>query len=250
MEKIVVPATLDSLAVISDFIAAAAEQIGLDEHTAWQVQLAVDEAATNVIQHGYDPAAPGEIELAWRVEDGQLIVTLRDYGRRFNPEDVPLPDITSPLEERQSGGLGIYLMNRLMDSVRFEFDEQRGNLLTMAKRIGPAIDQVQIFPLSGRLDAVGTAAAIEEVNAAIEAGARYVLLDLSDVTFLSSSGLRALLLMRKRLLDAGGELRLCALQPQVYEVFAITGFTRVFAIHRTRQEALAAFGQAPSGAAA
>jgi serine/threonine-protein kinase RsbW len=241
MESIIVPATLDSLATISQFITDATTRVGLDDHAAWQVQLAVDEAATNIIQHGYDQA-PGEIGLAWRVEDGQLIVTLRDTGRRFNPDDVPAPDITSPLEERQAGGLGIYLMGRLMDNVQFTFDDQHGNLLTMTKRIHAAVE-AQVFELSGRLDAVSTPAAIAQINSAIEGGVRWVLLDLSQVTFLSSSGLRALLLVRKDLLAREGELRLCSLQPQVHEVFTLTGFTQVFSIHRNREEALAAFGR-------
>ena len=95
--------------------------------------------------------------------------------------------------------------------------------------------------LSGRLDAVRTDTAIAQVHAAIADGVRKVLLDLSDVTFLSSSGLRALLLMRKELLAHDGELRLCALRPEVQEVFALTGFTQVFTIHRSRAEALDGF---------
>lgn len=243
MESITVPAALESLARISDFISDATARAGLDDHAAWQVQLAVDEAATNIIQHGYDAGQPGEIELSWRVDGVEFAVTLRDRGRRFNPEAVPAPDITSPLEERQAGGLGLYLMNRLMDTVRFEFGEAQGNTLTMTKRIGPAAGAARIFELSGRLDAVSTNAAIAQVRAAVAAGTRNVLLDLSGVTFMSSSGLRALLLVRKDLLAQGGELRLCELQPQVFEVFAITGFTQVFAIHRTRDDAMAAFGQ-------
>src|SRR6476659_3364096 len=99
MESITVPARLDSLALISNFITNATARAGLDDHAAWQVQLAVDEAATNIIQHGYDQPG-GEIELGWRVDSGEFIVTLLDRGRRFNPDDVPAPDITSPLEER------------------------------------------------------------------------------------------------------------------------------------------------------
>lgn len=246
MESITVPATLDSLATISEFITAATAQVGLDEHAAWQVQLAVDEAATNVIQHGYDAATPGEIDLAWRVQGDQLIVTLRDRGRQFSPGDVPPPDITSPLEERQSGGLGLFLMGQLMDSVDFSFDDQAGNLLTMVKRI-PITSAARVFELAGRLDAVSTQHAIEGIAQAIGSGARQILLDMAHVTFLSSSGMRALLLVRKDLLaQPGGELRLCALQPQVFEVFVLTGFTRVFEIHQTREEALRAFGQAPA----
>ncbi|HWQ12490.1 MAG TPA: anti-sigma factor antagonist [Roseiflexaceae bacterium] len=243
METRTLPARLESLALISEFITDAAARVGMDEHAAWQVQLAVDEAATNIIQHGYDEGADGVIELSWRMEGQDFVVTLRDYGRSFNPEEVPTPDIHSPLEERQAGGLGIYLMTRLMDSVRFDFDEQRGNILMMTKRIGPPAPDVQVFDLSGRLDAVGTQQAIAQVNAAVTAGARYILLDLSGVTFMSSSGLRALLLVRKELMNHGGQLRLCCLQPHVQEVFTLTGFTQVFSIHHTREEALRAFGQ-------
>ncbi len=242
MESITIPATLDSLAIISQFITDATTQVGLDDHSAWQVQLAVDEAATNIIQHGYDHVS-GEIVLSWQVEGPDLVVTLHDTGRRFNPDDVPAPDITSPLEERQAGGLGIFLMGKLMDAVRFEFDDQHGNLLTMIKRISPDVEAAKVFELNGRLDAVSTPVAVAEIQAAIAAGTRRVLLDLSLVTFLSSSGLRALLLVRKDLLSRQGELRLCRLQPQVYEVFTLTGFTQVFAIHHDREEALAAFGR-------
>lgn len=243
MDTITVPAILDSLAPLSDFITSAASQVGLDDHSSWQVQLAVDEAATNIIQHGYDAQQPGEIELRWRVDAGDFVVTLRDKGRRFDPSGVTAPDIASPLDERQVGGLGIYLMSRLMDSVKFDFDERQGNLLTMTKRLPAEPVQSQIFELSGRLDAVSTAVAIERVQEAIDAGAQRILLDLSGVSFLSSSGLRALLLVRKQLLARGGQLRLCALRPAVQEVFTLTGFTQVFAIHRSREEALAAFGQ-------
>lgn len=244
MESLTVPATLESLARISAFVNEASRRAGLDDHAAWQVELAVDEAATNIIQHGYDPAYPGIIELTWRIETDRLVITLRDYGRRFNPDDVPPPDVSSPLEERQPGGLGLYLMNRLMDQVQFDFDDTSGNLLTMVKYIQPRVGvEVREFRLSGRLDAVGAASALAPVHQAIADGATYVLLDFSNVTFLSSTALRSLLLARKDLLERQGELRLCNLRPQVHEVFELTGFTRVFAIHSSRAEALAAFGQ-------
>ncbi|HNP73691.1 MAG TPA: anti-sigma factor antagonist [Kouleothrix sp.] len=243
METITLPATLDSLAQISAFIADATTRAGLDDHAAWQVQLAVDEAATNIIQHGYEPGTPGAIELSWQVASRQLIVALRDHGRRFSPEDVPAPDLAAPLEERQAGGLGIYLMSRLMDSVSFTFDDQLGNVLTMTKQLVPARG-VRVIELTGRLDAVSSQAALAQVSAALSTGARQILLDLAQVSFLSSSGMRGLLLVRKDLLALeGGELRLCALQPQVHEVFTLTGFTQLFAIHQTRDEALRAFGQ-------
>ena len=243
METLTIPATLDSLAAISDFITDGTMRAGLDDRAAWQVQLAVDEAATNIIQHGYHDTSRGDIELAWRLDGDEFVVTLRDHGRSFKPEDVPAPDVTSPLEERQAGGLGLFIMGRLMDSVTFTFDEQHGNLLTMGKRVGTIVDAVRVFALTGRLDAVRTDQAIQEVHDAIAAGTRKVLLDLAGVSFLSSSGLRALLLMRKDLLAHDGELRLCELRPEIQEVFVLTGFTQVFTIHRSRDEALTAFSR-------
>lgn len=242
-QMLTVPATLDSLALISAFITDAAERVGLDDHTAWQIELAVDEAATNIIQHASNPAQPGTIELGWSLRDDTLVVTLRDWGDPFDPASVPTPDISSPLEERQAGGLGIYLMNRLMDSVHFSFDREQGNLLTLTKRLDRPPEPPEVVLLCGRLDAQTTTQALQGARSSIASGARRILLDMGGVSFMSSSGLRALLLLRRDLLAQAGELRLCALQPQVREVFTLTGFTQVFTIHSSREEALAAFAQ-------
>lgn len=244
MDSITLVADLDALAKISAFITEAAELSGLDERATWQVQLAVDEAATNVIQHAYDLDEPGELTLTWDYTDHRFTITLRDNGRQFDPEAVPTPDITSPLEERQVGGLGIYLITRLMDEVRFDFHPQHGNVLTMVKYTTPdPRDDLVILPIHGRVDAITAPQLTKTVQEQISTGARFVLLDLADVTFLSSSGLRALLLIRKELMTLGGELRLAGLQLQVHEVFVLTGFTQVFAIHPTVDEARSAFGQ-------
>ncbi len=239
-----ITADVDALGQISAFITEAAELVGLDERATWQVQLAVDEAATNIIQHAYEPDQPGDIVVRWICEDERFIVTLRDFGREFDPDDVPEPDIASPLEERQAGGLGIYLITRLMDEVRFEFDPQAGNLLTMTKYLpGSSEDDICTIPVEGRVDAATSPRISKQIHEQIDSGARFVLLDMQAVSFLSSSGLRSLLLIRKDLMTLGGELRLAALQPQVYEVFALTGFTQVFAIHDTLDAARESFGQ-------
>jgi serine/threonine-protein kinase RsbW len=244
MQTLTLTANLDALAQITAFITAAAEHLGLDERATWQVQLAVDEAATNIIQYAYDAEHPGDIVVTWYAEDDRLVIRLCDHGRRFDPQAVEPPNLELPLEERQVGGLGIYLMTRLMDEVRFDFDPQAGNLLTLVKQLtNETQTEVTLLPLQGRIDAVTSPQMSAEVRARIDAGARYLLLDLSAVPFMSSSGLRALLLIRKDLMMLGGEVRLAALQPQVREVFDITGFAQVFAIHATVEEARDAFGQ-------
>ncbi len=244
MQTLTLPANLDALAQISLFITDAASGAGLDERATWQMQLAVDEAATNIIQHAYDGDVPGEISLTWRSGDERFIVELRDQGRGFNPNDIPQPDLLSPLEQREIGGLGIYLMTRLMDEVHFDFDPRDGNLVTMVKYlVSGSHDAVTVLPLSGRMDAQTGPDIKARAQELIEQGARHLLIDLGAVEFLSSSGLRTLLLIRKELLILGGELRLSAPQPHVREVFDLTGFTQVFALHDTVEEARLAFEQ-------
>lgn len=233
-------ASLEALAPISDFVVDQARAAGLDEHAVWEVQLAVDEAATNVIQHSY-AKAPGPLTISTELVDGAFQIVICDQGRPFDPNEVPEPDLVSPLEERKTGGLGLYLMRKLMDRVEFRF-ENGENRLVMAKQVVQA--QHRVVPLSGRIDASSAHSVNKLVREAMAEGARQIIVELRDVTFLSSSGLRALLLLARELRREGGDLVLCALQPQVAEVFHLTGFDQIFQLHHTREEAAAGFSKA------
>jgi len=131
--ELTVDGRFGNLATIADFVVKAARASGLDERATFEVQMAVDEACTNIIQHSYRGEGRGEIALRCELADGDFVVTIRDRGRPFNPEAVPLPDLTSSLAKRREGGLGLYFMRQLMDEVRFRFDA-KSNELTMVKR--------------------------------------------------------------------------------------------------------------------
>ena len=227
------PASLDALVAISAFVNTATHKCKMSEREAWHVQLAVDEAATNIIQHAYGDTGSGTLEISWAIDAGVLTIVLHDRGRAFDPALVPVPDIHSPFEDRQAGGLGIYLMNKLMDEVTYRFTHD-GNELTLRKRYAEASAvNIQHFVIEGRLDARGTAVALEPVLAAVTAGARTILLDMHRVSFLSSSGLRSLLMIRRELNAHQGILMLIALLPHVEEVFTMTGFSQVFELYPT-----------------
>jgi anti-anti-sigma factor len=235
-----VSSSLEALGEISDFVVQCARAAGLDDHAVWEVQLAVDEAATNIILHAYgDHDLEGPIMVRAELKDGEFIVYLQDKGMRFDPAAVPKPDLTSPVEERTTGGLGLYLMRKLMDRVEFEFDSAGTNMLTMAKRI--AVNELRFVRLSGRIDAAAVASVQKLVRQAATTGTGEVIVDLSDVTFISSSGLRVLLLLARELRKDGGDIRLCAARPQVAEVFHLTGFDRIFELYPTREAAGASF---------
>jgi len=135
--RLTVPGRFDSLAQISDFIAQAARDAGLDEDGVFHVQMAVDEACSNVIEHAYAESL-GDIDLECHVDaGGDLRVEIRDQGGPFDPESVSPPPVTNgsvDIDEMKIGGLGLFFMRKLMDEVTFRFDAATGNHLTMVKR--------------------------------------------------------------------------------------------------------------------
>lgn len=91
----------------------------------------------------------------------------------------------------------------------------------------------------GRIDTVSAPVLEQEINRAIEGGAKKLLLDLSGVSYISSGGLRVLLSAAKRLRNPGDRFGLCCLSPEVLKIIKLTGFTSIFEIHQSEGEALA-----------
>jgi serine/threonine-protein kinase RsbW len=133
MRKMSFPGRYESLAEIADFVKEAATEAGLSNFDIYAVETAVDEACSNIIEHGYQGEGIGEIEISVDITDKGLTIILHDNGRPFDPEAVPDPDLDAPLEERESHGLGLYFMRELMDEVHFAFTTENGNTLTLVK---------------------------------------------------------------------------------------------------------------------
>lgn len=131
------PGRFDSLAQISDLIVQQAKEAGLDEAAIYAVDLAVDEAVTNIIEHAYGGEGLGNIQCTCQVKEDGLIITLRDFGKPFNPEKIPAPNVKARLKDLKSGGAGLFLIRKMMDEVHFEFNPKTGNLLTMVKHKKP-----------------------------------------------------------------------------------------------------------------
>jgi len=118
---------LEDLAVIGDFITDSMREFGLVDHKIFEIQMAVDEACTNIINYGY---TVGMINISCRRRDEDVLVVIKDRGKPFDPMSVPPPDLDASLEKRKIGGLGVYFMKTLVDEVKYEFKDGK-NVLTM-----------------------------------------------------------------------------------------------------------------------
>ena len=136
MSKTTFVADFDNLDEIREFVAGEARQVGFSEKEIYSIQLAADEASTNIIEHAYAGVKGGKIEIECTATENQFTIMLRDQGAAFNPDSVPEPNVKANLSDRKIGGLGMYLMRKLMDEVSYETSTDEGNILTMIKRKG------------------------------------------------------------------------------------------------------------------
>ena len=130
-----------SLEKIAEFIEETACQAGLDSNSLYQIKWAVDEACTNIIEHAYGGEGLGNIHCSCLTDADKITILLQDQGKPFDPAVIIDPDLCCPLEERQIGGLGLYLIKKFMDEVQFEFKSDYGNTLKLVKYInqGPSL---------------------------------------------------------------------------------------------------------------
>lgn len=136
MPKTTFPARFDFLDEIRDLVAQTAREGGFTEKAIYSLQLAADEAASNIIEHAYEGVTDASLDISCDMQGDTIVITMRDTGKSFDPSKVKKPDIKADLSDRQIGGLGVYLMRKLMDDVSYESNSTTGNLLTMTKRRG------------------------------------------------------------------------------------------------------------------
>lgn len=128
-----VAADVRELASIREFVEAQASKLGVGPHAVYDLVLAVNEIATNIVVHGYR-GQPGTIEIGIDSAGDTISIVLRDQTPLFDPTQVAAPDITVPLERRRPGGMGIHLTRRLTDAMLYRATREGGNETTLIKR--------------------------------------------------------------------------------------------------------------------
>lgn len=126
-----IEAKLENLAVISDFIVDSMREFGLADRKIFEVQLAVDEACSNIINYGYtDTGDMGMINIICSTRKNEVEIVISDAGTPFDPTSVQPPDLAANLEERDIGGLGIHFIKTMVDELTYEYRDGK-NVLTM-----------------------------------------------------------------------------------------------------------------------
>jgi serine/threonine-protein kinase RsbW len=134
MKTVQFAAKFEHLDEIREFVGHIAREGGFSDKDVYNIQLATDEAASNIIEHAYENIVDGVLELSCGMKGDVITIVLIDHGESFDPSEVPLPDLKADLSDRKIGGLGIFLMRKLMDEVHYEPKPNKGNVLTMTKR--------------------------------------------------------------------------------------------------------------------
>ena len=107
---------------------------GLSPDLTYRLTLSLDEIVSNVIRHGYSDTNDHVVEVRLTVRDGIVTAVIEDDGHPYDPRESPEPDLTLPVEQRGPGGLGIYLVKQMMDSIDYQRRDDRNVLTVTASR--------------------------------------------------------------------------------------------------------------------
>ncbi len=133
-----IPGETDYLIQIRSLISTVASEVGLAEEELYKIETAVDEACANVIEHAYEGEEGSKpIQICLEVTPSRLIISVKDYGRTFNPGTINPPDLSKFIKEKRDGGLGLFLLQSLMDEINYTSDPRGYNELTLIKYLKP-----------------------------------------------------------------------------------------------------------------
>jgi serine/threonine-protein kinase RsbW len=130
-----VPSTTENLALIREFVSRVAAQAGLNEVEVGQLELAVDEACANVIEHAYGDDKTKQVMVRAIFDEDALRIHVIDTGKGFDPTQVQEQELKELIAKRKTGGLGMRLIKTLMDEVHYDIEPGKKNELRMVKKL-------------------------------------------------------------------------------------------------------------------
>ena len=133
-KKLVIKNDISEISKLATFIGELSEELDFTPELNFNLNLVLEEAISNVILYAYGKEEQKEISLVAYLSDNNLVFVLTDSGMEFDPTKVPDADVTLSAEEREIGGLGIYLIRQIMNTVEYQRIDGK-NVLTMRKQL-------------------------------------------------------------------------------------------------------------------
>mgnify|MGYP002521560404 FL=1 len=118
---------------LNAFVDEVCEFHGLDPMATMEMNLALEEAVVNVMTYAYPEGTKGYVDISAQSDNSGLKFVISDSGKPFDPTTKEEVDTTLPAEQREIGGLGIFLVRKMMDSVKYEYKDGH-NILTLKKK--------------------------------------------------------------------------------------------------------------------
>lgn len=131
--ELTLSAVPENIEKVNDFVNAYLEETGCPMKAQMQIGLATEEAFVNIVHYAYDAkSGDASIRIERREQPEAVVITFTDQGKPYDPLQKKDPDVTLSAEERQIGGLGVFLIKKMMDEVRYEYRDGK-NVLQLQK---------------------------------------------------------------------------------------------------------------------
>ncbi|MBO4583944.1 MAG: ATP-binding protein [Clostridia bacterium] len=134
-KEMTIEATLENIPVVTDFVNDELEEFGCPLRARFQIDVAIDELLGNIAQYAYDPeTGPATVRVEVEDEPLSVVITFIDHGKPYDPLAKEDPDTTLSVEDRDIGGLGIFVVKQTMDEITYEYKNGQ-NILRIKKNI-------------------------------------------------------------------------------------------------------------------
>ncbi|MDC7287508.1 ATP-binding protein [Blautia schinkii] len=135
MKELTIDAAVENIAKVTEFVDGQLEELGCPMKAQMQIDIAIDELFSNISHYAYNPeVGPATVRVEVADNPMSVVITFIDKGVPYDPLAKADPDITLSAEEREIGGLGIYMVKKSMDEISYEYKDGQ-NILTIKKSI-------------------------------------------------------------------------------------------------------------------
>lgn len=244
MEKeIIIENQLDEIPRINQFIEELGMSLKLPSGITMSVNLAIEEAITNIIRHAYPEGNSSEIILRASAAPGVLTFLITDEGISFDPTNRKVDNETPlTLEQHLTQGLGLFLIRRTMDEVEYHSTGGQ-NQLILRKLVDASfkpestlktnvckIEGITILAIEGRLDTTNANEFNTIIQPLLTNAHPNVIINCEGMSYISSSGLRSFIILQKSVTQHHGNMIIEAVRPEIQKIFDMTGCSALFTI--------------------